>query len=347
MAAPGSGDEGPLGIRGFFVSHVMQLLEGDFDQLSSGAEPFEMAMHDFTRENGCSRLLWYVLRERAGSVVQQEEAVKDNDETMSTAQSQHSTHSLAVSTASTSMTETQKDEDSDNSKSTTSSAALQRRMIVTTEGLHSLSRYNCVYFLRDPADSAAITESDIALRVYCGHMKDESTCPDVLQHFVSLVDTLYGPSISARTRFGELSAVAPAGVTAGSVPEVAQLMAKIEHYKTVVGNASAALRVTTTLQRPTRRFIIEYNQKAFQKASVKREVVECYEATVFAWIAQIKQMVAHGIHEYCAASDPTGLSTFLDDNAGPDVELEFWKKRTTQLSRITDDLQTKPNRTIL
>ena len=322
-----------------------------FSNGDSRAEPFDLAISEFIKAGGCKRLLWYIVREKQLLNEVQKESKIDNDDALSNAQSSMSTASAGGASVMSKLN----DDDSRESHSTTSSAAAQQRIIVSTDQLHTLEQYNCVYFLRDPSDPSPITEENISARVVCGMIRESKAAPsfgnqlttlDLLGSLTSTLERIVIPMLKSKTDYGDLTRFVP-NEDATKVAEVASFLAKVEQFRAAIASTVDSLQLTVSLQKPTRRFCIDFNSKSFQKAGMKREVVECYESTVNVWMKRISKVLTQGtLDAPLVDASATDHSNFGDDD-GPDVELEFWKKRTTLLNHITDNLQLKANKTIL
>eukprot|EP01063_Lacrimia_lanifica_P013617 TRINITY_DN20252_c0_g1_i1.p1 TRINITY_DN20252_c0_g1~~TRINITY_DN20252_c0_g1_i1.p1 ORF type:complete len:4669 (+),score=1741.83 TRINITY_DN20252_c0_g1_i1:139-14145(+) len=342
-------------LRQYFQAHVTHHLGIDvetFYNAESRADPFELAITDFIKEGGAKKLLWYTVREKQLLTAMQQEQRMENEDTLSNAQSSMSTASAGGASVMSKI----EDADSEDSQSTTSSAAAQQRVIVSTDQLHTLDQYNCVYFVRDSEnDPSPITEKDIHYRVFCGRfVESEPGCVtnqtlDLIGSLTNIIGRFMLPMLRSKGDFGDLTTLRP-NVPAAKVDEVVHFVSKTERFRESLTSVVESLKATLTLSKPTRRFCIEFNLKSFAKAGMKREVVECYEATVYNWIRQIEKVLAVGFEDPVAAQEGTtgtGEYASFDDDDGPDVELDLWKKRTTLLNHLTDALQTRPNRTIL
>ena len=339
-------------VRRFFQTNVGQRLGLDIENFVNGegrAEPCDLAVSEFIKQGGSWRLLWYIVREKQLLTEVQKESKLDNDDALSNAQSSMSTASAGGASVSSKTA----DYDSAASQSTTSSTAQQQRMIVSTDQLHSLEQYNCVYFLRDLADPSPISEADVCSRVTCGVIREGrvqmpgavTVSLDMLGTLTENIRHLYMPVLKSKNDFGELTSYLP-GRSVASVPEVTAFLAKVEQFRVGMQFIIDSLAHTVPLQKPMRRFCIDFNAKSFAKAGMKREVVECYEATVGLWIKKVARVLSQGVQDVPAVEPSQEPSHFGDDD-GPDVELEFWNKRTTLLNHITDNLQLKANKVII
>eukprot|EP01062_Namystynia_karyoxenos_P079539 TRINITY_DN8407_c0_g1_i1.p1 TRINITY_DN8407_c0_g1~~TRINITY_DN8407_c0_g1_i1.p1 ORF type:complete len:4892 (+),score=1969.11 TRINITY_DN8407_c0_g1_i1:217-14892(+) len=173
------------------------------------------------------------------------------------------------------------------------------------------------------------------------------------------------PHRRAHHMLGDIPAtVAPEPNPSLAIPEVAHFVKECCNFRTGVFDCASGVSQTVNLARPLRRFDIDFSQKAMLRAAQKREVVQCYEHVVDQWKHQIDKALSRGItampsralrtvsplSPIPSTGHPAGEAAqqgIYGDDDGPDSELLFWKVRMTQLNHITDQLNSKPNKTII
>ena len=326
------------GIRSFFYSNVVGYVGLDAESFNNTVESFDPVIMQFIREGGTNRLFWFTAKkERTVEAYAMDDAASIS----------HSTTLSTISTLSTANSSYDQDASSASSGSTTSSAAAVQSIVVTSDKLHSLSRYNCVYFIRDPEDLCLITEKNICDKVFVGSIRgNENGETDVLETLHEDLKHLFFPALEERTDYGELTESQP-GWKPSNVTEISDFIQKSHQYQNQLKRISDNMKQTVTLTKPTRRFCIDFNHKAFGKAAQKREVIECYEVTLYHWIREVKKLLSQGMLPAIESGSAADNMAKFGDDSGPELELEYWKKRTAQLNHITDNLQFKGNKIVV
>eukprot|EP00756_Hemistasia_phaeocysticola_P023814 Hpha_TRINITY_DN15915_c5_g14::TRINITY_DN15915_c5_g14_i1::g.73298::m.73298/K10408/DNAH; dynein heavy chain, axonemal len=387
-------------VRQWMYRRVVQMMGLEADFVKEVGDLHEGPISTFCRENGAPRLMWFCLHPAldttAAEALKSEEEAKQqdgrDDDLMSRASFAFSTASASFSVASS---RTRMDDDSNSNSSGTSS--LDEQVIVSCDRMYPLTHYSCVYFLRTdpPEESPRLTVDNVHTKVIVGRIapRERGSNPELLTSLLERLDNVFFPSLACRNRFGELTtplfqackkqevpskspprghqrSFGDAPVTslldhpAGKIPEIKEFVRQCVEYRTNVYDVSSSMKLTIMLAKPTRRFDIDFQQRAMHKASQKREVVQTYEHAVSQWRDQVERLLAQGMASMpsratrttCAlapipgsghpAGEDARKGKYGDDD-GPDSELLFWKVRQTQLNHVLDQLQSKANKVVI
>ena len=204
-----------------------------------------------------------------------------------------------------------------------------------------------VYFVRvDP--SKAITPDKPAGDIAVGMMRESA-----LVTLRTMVNHLYHPAFKAQKSWKDLDGERGAS-------SVEEFLGNVRRFGTVLNDAATSLEATTELAQPDPAYLreIELKPLAFKAAAENPAVLAHMDEKLTRWVESAESTIDDGVDAKSAAggqenADPNAGSKRRkghareSEDAGPDTELEYWRRRVGMLNSITEQLKSDGCRLVL
>ena len=204
-----------------------------------------------------------------------------------------------------------------------------------------------VYFVRvDP--SKAITPDKPAGDIAVGMMRESA-----LVTLRTMVNHLYHPAFKAQKSWKYLDGERGAS-------SVEEFLGNVRRFGTVLNDAATSLEATTELAQPDPAYLreIELKPLAFKAAAENPAVLAHMDEKLTRWVESAESTIDDGVDAKSAAggqenADPNAGSKRRkghareSEDAGPDTELEYWRRRVGMLNSITEQLKSDGCRLVL
>ena len=191
-----------------------------------------------------------------------------------------------------------------------------------TDGLSVKLRGRCVWFMRKEGDKQVVLDQANDGLVTFGVLDD-----GVLHSVESVLSTCYAPSLGAKKIWDKADPV-----------YTKKFVGRVDDF--VRGMQSSLKSMTTGLElrKPDAQFENSDGGQGFVGLSTSSdwEMVGHYVDLLDEWCLQTESYLEEGAHRQWESPD-----------AGPDTELEYWRRRMQRLLSITEQIKTKECKTVI
>ena len=139
-----------------------------------------------------------------------------------------------------------------------------------------------------------------------------------------------------------------------------EFLGNVRRFGTVLNDAATSLEATTELAQPDPAYLreIELKPLAFKAAAENPAVLAHMDEKLTRWVESAESTIDDGVDAKSAAggqenADPNAGSKRRkghareSEDAGPDTELEYWRRRVGMLNSITEQLKSDGCRLVL
>ena len=199
-----------------------------------------------------------------------------------------------------------------------------------------------VYFVR--VNPKGVTPDKPAGDIAVGTMRGSAL--DTLR---TMVNHLFHPALKAQKDWGKLNGEQHAASTE-------EFLGNVRRFGTVLNDAATSLEATAELAKPDRAYVdsIELKPLAFKEAAEDPTTLKHLDEVLEKWVATAEATLAEGqADEVADGKENTGPSKTArarakeSEDAGPDTELEYWRRRMGMLNSITEQLKSKESRLVM